>query len=77
MAEPTYCTTCNPKRPEPHVGPGVPVSLGGGTIHRANCPLIPHLSAEASQRIYEAAEESRRCRNRAMAFAHTYVIGGI
>lgn len=54
--------------------PGQPVNHTG-TVHYGDCPTIPRLSPEAQRRLHAALEESARCRRRAMAAAHNYVIG--
>lgn len=54
--------------------PGRPVQYPG-TSHYGDCPTIPRLSPEAQRELQAALDEIARCRRRAMATAHTYVIG--
>lgn len=68
------CPKCNYVPPR-HEGPGIPVRMGG-TIHKSDCPTIPRPSPEAERALRERLREMDRCRARAWASAHNYVIGG-
>lgn len=43
----TDCQTCKPEPQRPYVGIGTPIEMPG-VRHRADCPLVPHLSPEAA-----------------------------
>lgn len=68
------CLICKP-RLEVAEGPGVPV-YQPGVIHRAECPTLPHLTAEQRAEFQAFCEELRRCQRRAWETASHYVIGG-
>lgn len=69
------CPECRWAPPVEHnPPPGRPVRRPG-TSHYGDCPTIPRLSAEAQRELQAALDDIARCRRRAMATAHTYVIG--
>lgn len=69
------CPECRWEPPvERNRRPGRAVQFPG-TTHYADCPTIPRLSPEAQRRLQEQLDDIARCRRRAMASAHSYVIG--
>ncbi len=53
--------------------PGRPIHWPG-TTHYGDCPTIPRLSPAEERELQAALDEMDRCRRRAMATAHTFVI---
>ncbi len=54
--------------------PGRPVHFPG-TSHYGDCSTVPRLSPETQRQLQDALDDIARCRRRAWATAHTYVIG--
>lgn len=69
------CAVCKPDPVPEHIGPGIPVRLGG-TRHRADCSLIGFKPTPEQQREWNAwIDELERCRRAAHEASLTWVIG--
>jgi hypothetical protein len=68
------CSICKPDPLPAHRGLGVPVPLAG-VRHRSDCPSLPHLSAEAKERLRVQLADIAAARRRAYVESQFYVIG--
>lgn len=69
------CQACKWEPPTERLFPASKALHFPGTTHHGDCPTIPHLTPEAEARLREDLAEMARCRRRAWANAHNYVIG--